>query len=132
VRRGLLLGELDRDLACAIALGFVEAPHVRADLEVIWILDVTGRPLASQSPWLDTTDPLDVATREYLTSRRALGKDFPNRPETSRKVFDARQRVRELIAERGVLRKARAAGYVVAGETPAAALPPAGNLAHAY
>ena len=29
--RGLILGKLDRDLACAVALGLVESPHVAAN-----------------------------------------------------------------------------------------------------
>jgi hypothetical protein len=116
VRRGPLLGGLDRDLACAIALGFVTDPHVIADPEMIWILDADRRPLASQSRWLNTPDPLDVATREYLAPRRALAGNHRDRGAATRKVFAAKAHVRRLLEARGVLRKARDAGLAVVGE----------------
>jgi hypothetical protein len=117
MRRGMLLGELDRDLACAIALGFVVNPRVIAELDCISVHDEAMRPLASQSGWLNTPDPLDVATREYLTARRALAC-IPSRQARQFAVcqlFAVKQRVRNLLVSRGVLRRARDAGLVVAG-----------------
>jgi hypothetical protein len=116
--RGLLLGELDRDLACAIALGFVQDPRVIADLECIRIRDRDLRPLASQSGWLNTSDPLDAATREYLAARRELAR-LPSseaRQVAACNLIMVKQRVQKLLVARGVLRKARAAGLAVAGE----------------
>ncbi len=121
MKRDLLLGEVDRDLACAIAPGFVEDPRVVAELEVIQIRDAAMRPLASQSGWLNTPDPLDAATREYLTARRAMAR-VPSgeaRQAAACKLITVKQRVRRLLVARGVLRKARAAGLTVAGESTA-------------
>jgi hypothetical protein len=119
MRRGLLLGELDRDLACAIALGFVEDPHVVAELECIRIHDAAMRPLASQSGWLNTPDPLDVLTREYLVARREMARipSREGRQVAACNLITVKQRVRQLLAARGVLRKARAAGLTITGET---------------
>jgi hypothetical protein len=119
--RGLLLGELDRDLACAIALGFVQDPRVIADLECIHIRDTDLRPLASQSGWLNTSDPLDAATREYLVARREMAR-LPSseaRQVAVCNLIAVKQRVRQLLVARGVLRKARAAGLSIAGVWPA-------------
>jgi hypothetical protein len=117
MRRSMLLGELDRDLACAIALGFVADPRVFAELEYIFVHDEDMRPLASQSGWLDTPDPLDAATREYLTARRALARipSGEGRRFAVCKLLEVKQRVRQLLVSRGVLRRARDAGLVVAG-----------------
>jgi hypothetical protein len=121
VRRGLLLGGLDRDLACAIALGFVDDPHVIADLEWIAILDADKRLRASQSGWLSTLDPLDVATREYLRAQRALARATGERDEAARKAYAAKGRVWRLLEVRGVLRMAREAGFLVVGDEVAVA-----------
>jgi hypothetical protein len=119
------LGGLDRDLACAIALGFVDDPHVIADLESIAVLDADKRLLASQSGWLSTLDPLDVATREYLRAQRALARASRERggerDEVARKAYAAKGRVWRLLKVRGVLRMAREAGFAVVGDGVAVA-----------
>ncbi len=116
MRRGPLLGGLDRDLACAIAMGFVINPRVLADLEWIRIYDADMRPLASQSHWLDAQDPLDAATRAYLAARRALAAGSLDRREATRHLLAAKAHVRRLLEARGVLRKAREVGLDVVGE----------------
>jgi hypothetical protein len=120
--RGLLCNVLDRDLACAVALGFVEMPGVAANARTITIHDAAMRPLGSVSDWLDGSDPLDVATREYLQARQEATLSGPKpgakpweatartkaREQASQRAIQARTRGKALLDERGVLARARA------------------------
>jgi hypothetical protein len=120
--RGLLCNVLDRDLACAVALGFVEMPGVAANARTITIHDAAMRPLGSVSDWLDGSDPLDVATREYLQARQEATLSGPKlgakpweatartktREQASQRAIQARTRGKALLDERGVLVRARA------------------------
>jgi hypothetical protein len=125
-----ILGQLDRDLACAIALGLVEDPHVGASPENITLLDDQMRPLGTERDWLAGDDPLDVATREYLVARREVARASLIRPGqtawgsasavkardgASSRARAARDVGRLLLAQRGVLADARAAGRKLIG-----------------
>ncbi len=116
MRRGLLLGGVDRDRACAVVVGFVEDRRLVLDLETIFVLDADRRLVASQSGWLNTPDALDRATRAYLLARRALAAAPRDRDRAARRLMEARQRVRRLLEERGVLERAREDGMVVVGD----------------
>lgn len=120
--RGLLCNDLDRDLACAVALGFVDLPRVTANARTITIHDANMRLIGAVPDWLSGADPLDVATREYLTARQeaALAGTKPNarpweaaarakaRDEATQRALKAKARGKELLEARGVLVRARA------------------------
>jgi hypothetical protein len=123
--RGLLLGHVPRDVACAVALGVVEDPRVVVTLEAVTLYDAAHRPLGTLPNWLAGDDPLDVATRDYLRARQEASMTTVRRPgqtawnyATGAKTRDAangrareaRERGRALLAERGVLAYARGAG----------------------
>jgi hypothetical protein len=122
-----ILGQLDRDLACAIALAIVEKPQVHANVNVITLHDAQMRPLGSVSNWLGD-DPLDQLTRTYLEGRhqatqagmRKLGQAgwagsaaIKAREEGNRRANEARKKGNELLKERGVLDAARNQGLRV-------------------
>src|SRR5260221_7537045 len=67
--RGLILNQLDRDLACAIALGIVEQPSVVANADNITLQDAQTRIIGTEPGWLNGDDPLDAVTRAYLIAR---------------------------------------------------------------
>jgi hypothetical protein len=131
VGRPLILGQLDPDLACAIALGLVEHPRVVANQEAVTVHDACMRPLGTARNWLDPEDALDAATHDYLGARREAGLTTVPRPGQSawgaasaartrdlatRRAVQARQVGLRLLAERGTLAHARAAGLnVLAG-----------------
>jgi hypothetical protein len=119
-----ILGQLDRDLACAIALGLIEDPHVAANPEAITLLDMNMRPLGTERDWLAGDDPLDVATRDYLVARKEVAAASVRRPGRTAwgsagaiKARDgaadracvAREKGRMLLVQRGVLANARGA-----------------------
>ena len=125
-----ILGQLDPDLACAIAAGLVEDRRVVVNLDAITLYDAHMQPVGTRSGWLTGTDPLDAATRDYLSARRdaiLAGSRGPGgsawvaagvarkRDEANRKAVEAKVRIRKLLEERGVLRRARAAGLAVVG-----------------
>lgn len=125
--RGLLCNVLDRDLACAVALGFVDLPRVMANPLTITLHDASMRPIGSVPDWLAGSDPLDVATREYLQARLTVTNSGPKpnakpweavartkaREEASKRAIEARARGKTLLDERGVLALARAEGLPV-------------------
>jgi hypothetical protein len=128
--RERILGVLDPDLACAVAVGLVEHRLVAANLEAVTVHDARMQPVGTRRDWLDGADPLDVATREYLTARRdatLAGSRGPGssawgaagvakkRDEANRKANEARLRVKALLEQRGVLARARAEGLPVVG-----------------
>jgi hypothetical protein len=125
MNRGLLLGHIPRDLACAFALGVVEDPRVVATLESVTVYDDRLRPLGKLPNWLLGDDPLDVATREYLRAKRDATMTTVPRPGQTAWGFASAARARDgandrarkardvgrgLLAERGVLTQARQAG----------------------
>lgn len=121
--RELLCGTLDRDLACAVALGFVDMPTVATNVQTITIYDAHMRPLGSVPDWLAGNDPLDALTRTYLQARLEAAQSGPKagarpweaakrtktRDEANQRANDARARGKALLDERGVLARARAA-----------------------
>jgi hypothetical protein len=126
--RGLILGQLDQDLACAVALGLVENPRVAANPEAVTVHDGHMRPLGTVRGWLDGDDPLDVATREYLRARQEANLTTTPRPgqapwmaaaairtrdAANQRAQAARQRARALLDQRGTFAAARAAGLKV-------------------
>jgi hypothetical protein len=125
-----ILGQLDRDLACAIALGLIEDPHVTASPEAITLLDDHMRPLGTEKDWLAGDDPLDVATREYLVARRDAARASVIRPgqtawgsagavkardDAIKRARAAHDAGRLLLVQRGVLADARSAGRKLMG-----------------
>lgn len=125
--REAILEDVDRDLACAVALGIVEYPRVIALLDAVTVHDAAMRPICTQRDWLDGTDPLDVATREYLMARReAMGAGAKKlgagwaaagaarqRDTAIIRANEAKAQGRALLIERGVLDRARTAGLKV-------------------
>jgi hypothetical protein len=126
--RGLILGQLDQDLACAVALGLVENPRVAANPDAITVHDGAMRPLGTVRGWLDGDDPLDGATRDYLQARREANATTAPRPGqapwvaaaairtrdgANQRARAARERARDLLAQRGTFAQARAAGLKV-------------------
>ena len=118
---------LHPDLACAIGLGLVDDPDVTASLETLVVTDPRTRTARTLSGWLSGTDPLVMATREYLTARRDAMLSVP-RPTQSGWAASSTVRVREaataranqararglrLLRERGVLQHARQIGLTV-------------------
>jgi hypothetical protein len=113
--RDLILGQLHPDLACAIALGFLENPQATVTLDVFTLFDPRLRTSRAHSGWLSTDDPLDVATREYLAAKRdttlasprtgqsgwAAASTIKKREEASKRAIEARARGLQLLQERG-------------------------------
>jgi hypothetical protein len=129
--RGLILGKLDPDLACGIALGLVEHNFIVTNLESITIHDEDFETLGQQRDWLTDEDPLDLATRDYLTARRqallaahqgeadnawAAAAGIASREEANRRAVEARATGRAILEQRRVLESARAAGMTVFGD----------------
>jgi hypothetical protein len=129
--RGLILGKLDPDLACAIALGLVEHNFIVTNLESITIHDEDFQPLGQHRDWLTDEDPLDQATREYLSARRqallaarqgeadnawAAAAGLATREEANRRAVQARATGLAILEQRRVLECARAAGMTVFGD----------------
>jgi hypothetical protein len=115
--RGMLCDVLDRDRACAVALGFIDMPGVAANVHTLTIHDANMQPLGSVSDWLDDSDPLDAATRVYLQARLEAANSAPKagarpweaaartkaRDEANKRGLEARARARAILEERGVL-----------------------------
>ncbi len=125
--RELLFGQLDQDIACAVALGFAEHRFVTVNADAI-TLQGPRSSAQTKSGWLDGDDPLDVLTREYLTARRdamLAGTPRPGanawgasgsarkRDEANQRAIRAKNQARALLEERWVFARARAAGLVV-------------------
>lgn len=123
MRPDMLLGKVPKDLACGIALNFVEWPAAVANVNAF-----TVEPLGRVDNWLAGDDPLDVATREYLQARQAAVKAgtanmgqgawagssaIKAREEANRKALEAKKRGLELLRQRGVLDHARKQGLHV-------------------
>jgi len=128
MREGLLLGQVPRDVACAVGLGVVDDPRVVVTVESVTLYDNRLRPVGTLPNWLDGDDPLDLATREYLRARREANMTTAPRPGQSawsfasaartrdaanQRAHQARAAGRRLLTERGVLRYARTAGLTV-------------------
>lgn len=119
--RDPLLNVLDRDLACAVALGYVDLPRVSTNTQTVTIHDANMGLVGSVPDWLSGPDPLDVATREYLHARQeaTLAGTKPgarpweaaarakSRDEATRRALEARARGKVLLDQRGVLTRAR-------------------------
>jgi hypothetical protein len=128
--RSLILGKLDPDLACALAVGLVEHPLIQANLEAISLYDQDLTLIGRYPDWLDVNDPLDAATRAYLEARRtahearrhheddnawAAAASLRVQEDASKRAIAARSAARQLLEEREVLASARAAGMAVLG-----------------
>jgi hypothetical protein len=126
--REFVMGKVDRDLACAIALSVVEFAGI-VTLDAVTIHDCQLQPVGTQRDWLGTDDPLDVVTRDYLLAWQEAMAGNAKRPAAAwsaagavktregalQRAKQARLRGRGLLAERGVLESARAAGFTVFG-----------------
>ena len=123
MRTEMILDVLHRDLACAIALAFVEVPGVSVNLQAVTLAK------SSQQNWIDDTDPLESATRDYLTAKQQVAQSsstwrpggnawgsaggVKQREEAVKRSVTARATAQKLLAERGVLAYARSKGYRV-------------------
>lgn len=123
MRPEMILDILHRDLACAIALAFVEVPGVSVNLQAVTLSKGT------QQNWIDDQDPLEAATREYLTAKQQVAQSsstwkpggnawgsaggVKQREEAVKRSVAARGAAQKLLAERGVLTYARGKGYRV-------------------
>jgi hypothetical protein len=131
MKRTPILGQVDPDLACAVALGLVEWPRVVVSLEAITVHDAEMRAVGTVSDWLTREDALDAATHIYLAARREAGLTTMRRPGQSpwvaaaaiktrdlanKRAVQARDLGRALLIERGVLAHAREAGLKVLGD----------------
>jgi hypothetical protein len=120
-----ILGHVDRDHACAVALGLVEDARVVVILEALTVHDAQMRTLGTVRDWLLGNDPLDAATREYLSAGREVSQasgvrlrqspwqtaaSIKARDPANRRAREARDLGRALLAERGFLAHARRAG----------------------
>ena len=127
--RGLILGQLEPDTACAVALALVEMPRVVVSLEAVTLHDAHMRPLGTARDWL-TDDPLDAAVRDYLRAKREANMTTARRPnqppwvaaaavktrdQATHRALAARDAGRLLLEERGFFAKARKAGLKVIG-----------------
>ena len=125
--RDLILGQLLPDLACAIALGFVEDPRVTITLDAITLADPRTRMTRTQNDWLSAADPLDLLTRQYLSARLEAMKSVlrPGMPPWDRTrlikarevatslALQAKTQAGQLLEDRGVLIAARKLGLKV-------------------
>jgi len=128
MRADPILGQLDRDLACAIALGYVEKPQVVANANAITVHDARMQPIGTVADWLAGDDPLDRLTFDYLHGRhqamqagtKKIGQGgwagsaaIKAREEGNRRANDAKKQAYQLLTERGVLAAARQEGLRV-------------------
>lgn len=129
MRAPLILGKIDRDLACAIALGFVQWPQVVTNLQKLTLCDERMQTVGSDANWLDGDDPLDAIAREYLAAKQEAMKSSTAKPayghawsassasktrdEANKRAIAARAQGARLLAERGTLAAARKQGLHV-------------------
>ena len=125
--RELILGQLDPDLACAIALGFVEDTRVTVTLNAVTVADPKTRASRTQSSWLGQVDPLDDLTHQYLSARLEAMKYVPRpglpawdatrlikaRDGATTRAVQAKTQAGKLLEVRGVLSHARRLGLKV-------------------
>ncbi len=104
----LLLGTVPHELACAVALGIVEDPHIAPNADAVTVYDAHMRPLGTVPNWLAGNDPLDAATRDYLRAKREATMTTVRRPGQSAWNYSAATRARDGANERA--RQARALG----------------------
>ena len=122
-----ILNELPPDWACAIALGLIENPRFVVSLDAVTLHDAHMHPISTQADWLSPDDPHDQVTREYLQARReamavntkrsgaawAAAHATKLREAANQRAAQAKVRGHGFLAERGVLKEARAAGWTV-------------------
>lgn len=121
---------VDLDLACAVALGIVEAPRWIVNQQQINILDPRGATLQSANNWLIASDPLHQLTKHYLDARTEAQKassantymkgygnstGIKTRDEANQRANLAKCKARQLLAEHGVLARAQSLGFRVQG-----------------
>lgn len=127
----LILGKLDPDLACAIALGLVECPRVSVCLEGVSLYDERLNRIGSEREWLDPDDQLHQATRSYLLAQREMHRasarpagygsygsweataNARKRQQAVTQALEARTVARLHLMKRGTLDAARRAGLAV-------------------
>src|SRR5690554_1475519 len=106
-------------MACAMALGFVEHPHVVVTLHGLRPAQTTSGEECLRASWFEGDDLLVMVTRDYLGSRResppawspvagpGLGSLAGCRSTLARALGWV------LVVERGILARAEAAGLRV-------------------
>lgn len=124
----LILGKLDPDVACAIALEIVECPRVGVCLEGVTLYNERLERIAVERDWLLPDDELHQATRDYLVARRAMHRAAPRpgdygswaaataartRQQAITQALEARLKARLLLIERGIISTARKSGMTV-------------------
>jgi hypothetical protein len=126
--QGLILGKVEPDLACAIALEFVECPRISANLEGVTLYDERLQRIGAETDWLRAEDPLHQLTRECLVAKREMHRSTirpgntggwaaataaKNREKYVKQALEAKIKARVLLQERGVFDLARKAGMTV-------------------
>lgn len=120
----------DFDLACAVALGFVEHPRMTVNLSQMTVLDHRGQPVATFRDWLSQFDKLHAVVRDYLSARQeaqqATAKSsgfmgggwttataIKTRDTANARANAAKASGRQHLMERGVLTRAKGLGLRV-------------------
>jgi hypothetical protein len=110
---------LDADMACAIALGFVEHPHVVVTLHGLQPAQTNCGEKCLQASWFEGDDLLVSVTRDYLGNRK---ESSPGRSSVANQGMGGLAGCRStlaralgwvLVVERGILARAEAAGLRV-------------------
>ena len=116
----------DTDLACAIALGFVEHPRLIVNRLQITVLDHRGQPVENHPGWLSTFDKLHQIVADFLAARDEATKanartgygnagvgaaaQVKSREAANTKAIHLKSTARAMLAERGVIAKAKTLG----------------------
>ena len=120
---------MDFDLACAVAMGFVEHPRMTANLHQLTVLDQRAIPVGTYRDWLSNVDKLHIITRDYLLAREDVTKTSPHvgsgatgwaaatgvktRYDATTRAQTAKSQARLLLTERGVFTRAKSIGLRV-------------------
>ena len=120
----------DLDLACAVAMGFVEHPRMIVNLNQLTVLDHRGQPSATYRDWLSQLDKLHILVREFLTARttaqqataRTTGfgatgwgtaSAIKHRDAANTRAITLKAEARQHLAERGALVRAKGLGLKI-------------------
>jgi hypothetical protein len=120
----------DFDLACAVALGFVEHPRLVVNLHQLTLLDQRGQPAATYRDWLSQLDKLHIVVREFLSAKTiaqqataqstgfgsagwGMAATARTRDGANTKAISLKAEARQHLAERGVFVRAKGLGLRV-------------------
>ncbi|OWK40413.1 hypothetical protein [Fimbriiglobus ruber] len=120
---------IDFDLACAVAMGFVEHPRMTANLHQLTVIDQRGVPVGTHRDWLSNADKLHLVTRDYLLAREDVTKTSTSvgprasgwsaatgvktRYDATTRAQAAKSQARLMLSDRGVFVRAKSLGFRV-------------------